>query len=73
MVLIVAVHEILQDGTAFPDLELLAVLVRIDDGWNATVGVDFEIPFLFLLVFEELDWAYLHAEATSEITIRRSS
>ena len=59
---IVPVHEILQDGTAFPDFELLVVLVRVDDGWDATVGVDVEIPLLFLLMFKELDWAYLQAE-----------
>jgi hypothetical protein len=59
---IVSVHEILQDGTAFPDFELLALLVRVDDGWDATVRVDVEVPLLFLLMFKELDWAYLHAE-----------
>lgn len=62
MVPIVPVYEILQDGTAFPDFELLAVLVRVDNGWDATVGVDIEVPLLFLLMFKELDWAYLHAE-----------
>ena len=60
---IVAVDEILQDGTAFPDFELLSVLVRVDDGWDATVGVDIEVPLLFLLMFKELDWACLHAES----------
>jgi hypothetical protein len=56
---VVPVYEILQDGTAFPDFELLAVLVRVDDGWDAAVGVDVEVPLLFLLMFKELDLAYL--------------
>jgi hypothetical protein len=54
--LVVPVHKVLQDGTAFPDLELLAVVICIDDGWNATVGVDVEVPLLFLLMFKKLDW-----------------
>ena len=58
---IVPVHEILQDGTAFPNFELLAILVRVDDGWDATVGVDIEVPLLFLLMFKELDGVYLRA------------
>lgn len=62
MVHIVPVHEILQDGTAFPDFELLTVLVRVDDGRDAAIGVDIEVPLLFLLMFKELDWTYLHAE-----------
>lgn len=62
VVLIVPIHEVLQDGTALPDFELLAVLVHVDDGWYAAIWVDVEIPLLFLLVFKELDWAYLHME-----------
>lgn len=62
MVRIVAIHEILQDSAAFPDFELLPVLVFVDDGRNATVGVDVEVPLLFLLMFKELDRVYLHAE-----------
>jgi hypothetical protein len=42
---------------------LLAVLVRVDDGWDSTVGVDGEIPLLFLLMFKELDWVYLQQES----------
>lgn len=62
VVLIVPVHEILQDGTALPDFELLAVLVRVNDGRDATIGVDVEVPLLFLLMFKELDWVHLYAE-----------
>ena len=59
VILVISVHEILQDGTAFPNLELLAVLVLVDDGWDATVGVDVEEPRLFLLMLREIDCAYL--------------
>lgn len=62
VVRIISVNEILQDSTAFPDFELLAVLVLVDDGWDATVGVDVEIPLLFLLMFKELDWVYLRVD-----------
>lgn len=62
VVLVVPVHEILQDGATFPDLELMATLVRVDDGRNASVGVDVEIPLLFVFVFKELDCAYLHTD-----------
>lgn len=62
MVPIVPVHKILQDGTTFPDLELLAVLGSVNDGWDATVGVDVEKPLLFLLMLKELDLVHLHAE-----------
>lgn len=62
MVLVVPVHEILQDSTTFPNLELLAVLVLVDDGWDATVGVDVKVPLLFLLMLEELDCAYLYTD-----------
>ncbi len=62
MVLVVPVHEILQDGATFPDLEVVATLVRVDDGRNAAVGVDVEVPLLFLLVFKELNCAYLHTD-----------
>lgn len=66
---IVPIHEILQDGTAFPDFELLAVLVCVDNGWDATVGVDVEEPLFFLLMFKELDWVYLHVDTMSGISV----
>lgn len=62
VVLIVPVDKILQDGATFPDLEVVATLVCVDDGRDAAVGVDVEEPLLLLLVFEELDCAYLYTE-----------
>ena len=59
---IVPIHQILQDGTAFPDLEPLTDLVGVDEGWDSTVGVDVEVPLLLLLVFKKFDWAYLYAK-----------
>lgn len=73
MVRIVSVHEILQDSAAFPDFELLAVLVLVDDGWDATVGIDVEVPLLFLLMFKELDGVYLHAEVCQGFLFLRIS
>jgi hypothetical protein len=69
VVLVVSVHKILQDRAAFPDLELLAVLICVDDGWNATVGVDVEIPLLFLLVFKKLDRMDLYCENVSGLYV----
>lgn len=69
MVLIVPVHEILQDGATFPDLEVVATLVRVGDGGNAAVGVDVEVPLLFLLVFKELNCAYLHTDCVRVLMI----
>lgn len=59
MVLVVPVHEILQDGATFPDLEFVATLVRVDNGRDLPIWVDVEIPLLFLLVFKELNCVYL--------------
>ena len=61
VVLVVPVHEILQDGATFPDLEVVAILVRVDDGRNAVVGVDVKVPLLFLFVFKELNCPYLRS------------
>jgi hypothetical protein len=59
MVLVVPVHEVLQDGTTFPNLEALAVLVRVNESGDATVGVYIEVPLLFLLMFGEVNCACL--------------
>lgn len=66
---IVPVHKILQDGTTFPNLELLAVLGSVNDGWDATVGVDVEEPLLFLLMLKELYLVHLHAESCQECVL----
>ena len=63
MVFVVSVHEILQDGATLPDLDLVTILVRVDEGRDAAVGVDIKEPLLLLLVLKELDDAYLHATA----------
>lgn len=62
MVLVVPVHEILQDGATFPDLEVVATLVRVDDGRNFSIRINVEIKLLFLLVLKELDCAYLETD-----------
>ena len=59
MVLVVPLHEILQNGATLPDLELAAIFTRVDNGWNAAVGVDVEVPLLLLLVLKKLDHADL--------------
>lgn len=62
VVLVIPVHEILQNSATFPDFQVVATLVRVDDGRNAAVRVDVEVPLLFLLVFKELNCAYLHPD-----------
>lgn len=62
MVLVVPVHEILQDGATFPDLELVATLVRVDDGWNSAIRIYLKEKMLFLLMFKEFDDAYLEMD-----------
>lgn len=62
MVFVVSVHEILQDCTAFPDLQLATTLVRVDNSWNAAVGVYIEKPLFFLFVVEEIDFADLYED-----------
>jgi hypothetical protein len=52
VVLVIPFHKILQDSTTFPDLEFVAVLVRVNNGWDTTVWVDVKKPLLFLFVFE---------------------
>lgn len=69
MIKVVSVNKILQDGAAFPNSDLLAVLVRIHDGRDATIGVDVKIPLLFLLMFEEPYRAYLHTKPMSGIIV----
>ena len=40
MVNVVSLRKVLQDGTAFPDFELLAAFVHVDNGWDAAIWVD---------------------------------
>ena len=61
MAAVVSIHEILQDRTTFPDIQLLAILIHVGEGRNATIWVDVEVPLLFLLVLKKLDRAYLVA------------
>ena len=55
VVRIVSVHKVLQDGTAFPYIKVMTVLVFIRNGGNAAVRVDLEEPRLFLFMGEERD------------------
>jgi len=61
MAAVVSIHEILQDSTTFPDIQLLAILIHVGEGRNTAIWVDVEVPLFFLLVLEELDRAYLEA------------
>ena len=60
MVHIVAIHKILQNGSALPNVELLAILVDVGDSRDATIWVDVEEPLLLLLMLEKLDLAHLY-------------
>jgi len=52
VVLVIPFHKVLQDSTTFPDLEFVAMLVCVNNGWDTTVWVDVKKPLLFLFVFE---------------------
>lgn len=59
MVLVIPVHEILQDRAALKDAERRAVGPGVRDGGDAAVGVDVEEPLLLLLVLAQVDGADL--------------
>lgn len=48
VVLVVAVDEVLEDGTRLKDANGLAVGPCVSDGGNAAVGVNFQEPWLLL-------------------------
>lgn len=56
---IVSLRKILQNRTTFPDFQLFAISAHINKGWDATVGIDVEVPLFFLLMFKKFDRAYL--------------
>ena len=55
MLRIVVIGQVLQDTAGFEDIDGLAVGKFISYGWNTAIGVDFEEPWLFLLVLAELE------------------
>lgn len=55
VVLVVAVDEVLHDAARLEKLQLLAVGEDIRQGRNAAIGVDVEVPRLFLLGFRHVD------------------
>lgn len=72
MIQIVALHKVLENGSALPDVELLTFVVGVGDGWNPTVWVDAKKPLFFLLMVEELDLAYLYSTQSEIIRSSRS-
>lgn len=52
---IVVVGQVLQNAAGFEDIDRLSVGKRISYGGNAAIGVNFKKPWLFLLVFAELE------------------
>lgn len=55
MVLVVSVREVLEDGTALKNANLLAVWQLVRQSGQAAVGVDLEEPGLLLLILHHLD------------------
>lgn len=55
MVLIVLGNQVLQNGTALEDVDLLAIFSDVGQGRNAAVGVDFDKPGLLVLLGEDVD------------------
>lgn len=60
MILVVSSNEVFQNSTALEDADLLAILVKIGQGRNAAVGVDFDKPGLLVLLGEYVDEDELH-------------
>lgn len=58
VVLVVPLHEVLQDGAALKDANLLAVQ-GICEGGNAAIGVDVEEPLLLLLILHHFNVVHL--------------
>ena len=52
---IVVVGQVLQNAAGFEDIDRLPVGKRISYGRNAAIRVNFKKPWLFLLVFAELE------------------
>lgn len=61
VVFVVAVRQVLQDGTALKDADLLAVLKLVRQGGDATIGVNLQEPRLLLLILHHLDGVHLRA------------
>lgn len=56
---VVAFNKVLKNSTAFKDTKLLAIGPRICNGRDAAIGVDFQVPWLFLLILSNLDMVQL--------------
>lgn len=69
MVLVIAVHEILQDGAALKDANDGTVGPLVRDGGDAAVGVDFEEPRLFLLVGAYFNMVDLQQRRESKLLV----
>lgn len=52
---IVVIGQVLQNAAGFEDIDRLSVGERISYGRNAAIRVNFKKPWLFLLVFAELE------------------
>lgn len=50
VVFVIAFNNVLKDGPAFKDTDLLSVVPCIRQGRDPAIGVDFQKPRLFLLV-----------------------
>jgi len=55
VVLVIPSDQVLEYGTALPNLHLLSVLILVSQGRNTAIGVDLEEPGLLLLKTWEID------------------
>lgn len=62
MVGIISVDEILHDGAALEQADLLAIGEGVRQGWNTPIGVDVEEP---LLLLSAVNAAVLPAQGSS--------
>lgn len=55
MVLVVLLSEVLKDATRFEQAYLLSISKSVRHGWDASIWVDFEKPWLFLSIFADIN------------------
>ena len=48
MIFIIVFYEILHDGARLKKSNSFSIRERIREGWNTSIGIDFEEPWFFL-------------------------
>lgn len=69
MVLIVLHNEILHHGSRLKESNALAVAERVCHRWNPAIGIDFEEPGLFLLIFVKRQFGHFVRKTIQMISL----